>query len=194
MTGTRFLRRRDLLRGIACLPLLGLAEARPTALVGANIVDVRNGVILRNRTLMIESERITRIVRPGDGPIGADWNVVACRGRYLIPGIVDTNVHLALYFPHQRVYWRLRREIALEQAQRFLKHGVTTVRDTAGVLQTTMELRDQIAVGTALGPRILVAGNILGWTGTFSADELTEEQRRSLQEDSVLRVQTQSAS
>jgi len=50
-----------------------------------------------------------------------------------------------------------------EAAQIALKFGVTTVRDTYGPLLPLMELHDEIAHGDAIGPRMQVAVDILGW-------------------------------
>ncbi len=56
----------------------------------------------------------------------------------------------------------------LEAAQLQLRHGVTTVRDSYGVLPPLVHVRDEIAAGRAVGPRILAAGNIIGWGGPYS--------------------------
>src|SRR5262249_57781466 len=56
----------------------------------------------------------------------------------------------------------------LEAAQLQLKYGVTTVRDSYGMLTPLVQTRDAIAKGEAVGARILAAGNILGWGGPYS--------------------------
>src|SRR5207244_1377534 len=55
-----------------------------------------------------------------------------------------------------------------EAAQIDLKHGITTVRDSYGMLLPLVEARDRIARGDAEGARILAAGNIVGWGGPYS--------------------------
>ena len=59
-------------------------------------------------------------------------------------------------------------DLILEFVQNQLKYGVTTVRDSYGALIPLMKVRDRIARGDAVGPRMLVAGNIVGWGGPFS--------------------------
>src|SRR5207244_727456 len=59
-------------------------------------------------------------------------------------------------------------EVVVEGAQLELKYGITTVRDSYGELTTLMKVRDMIARGEAIGSRMLVAGNIVGWGGPFS--------------------------
>jgi imidazolonepropionase-like amidohydrolase len=59
-------------------------------------------------------------------------------------------------------------ELAEEFAQRQLKHGVTTIRDSYGSLIPLLQVRDAIERGEIIGSRMLVAGNIVGWGGPFS--------------------------
>lgn len=95
------------------------------------------------------------------------------RGRYLLPGFIDSNVHATVYGnPARRDtssrYADRNEELALEFAQRQLRSGVTTMRDSYGVLPPLLAVRDRIASGQAIGARMMVAGNILGWGGPFS--------------------------
>jgi hypothetical protein len=59
-------------------------------------------------------------------------------------------------------------DIVIETAQVILKHGITTVRDSYGALLPLVAVRDSIARGQLIGPRILAAGNIVGWGGPKS--------------------------
>ena len=56
----------------------------------------------------------------------------------------------------------------LEAAQIDLSHGITTVRDSYGMLVPLTHVRDEIAAGRAIGARIQAAGNIVGWGGPYS--------------------------
>jgi len=91
---------------------------------------------------------------------------------HLLPGLVDTHVHLSLpgdgQLPHQFVQARSDLELLLtaeRNAERALKAGVTTMRDVGSRGRTIMVLRDAIADGTARGPRLLVSGPPLTITG-----------------------------
>ncbi|MBI3493109.1 MAG: amidohydrolase family protein [Acidobacteria bacterium] len=105
-------------------------------------------------------------------PTGATQ--IDARGRWILPGLIDTNVHLSLYGGQNDRYESLVRyqprqnEIVLEAAQIDLSYGVTTVRDSYGALVPLAHVRDQIARGEKTGTRILAAGNILGWSGPYS--------------------------
>ena len=105
-------------------------------------------------------------------PAGA--TVIGAAGKYVVPGFIDTNVHLSLYggvrerYETKVRYHSRQNDIVLEAAQIELKHGVTTVRDSYGMLVPLTHVRDVIARGDAVGSRILAAGNIVGWGGPYS--------------------------
>jgi len=65
-------------------------------------------------------------------------------------------------------YQDQRFDITLEGAQLHLKHGVTTIRDSYGILKPLLAVRDAINRGEVVGPRLYVAGNIVGWGGFFA--------------------------
>src|SRR5262245_1644826 len=96
-------------------------------------------------------------------------------------------MHLSLYGGMNDRYETLVRyhdrqpEIVLEAAQTQLSYGITTVRDSYGMLRPLAAVRDRIAAGAATGPRILAAGNILGWSGPYSISfSLTRTQSLTL--------------
>ena len=71
---------------------------------------------------------------------------------------------------------------------------MTTVRDSYGLLMPLVAVRDDIAAGRAIGPRILAAGNIVGWGGPYSVSfSLTREQGLTLFQEQVNDEITQGA-
>ena len=91
--------------------------------------------------------------------------------RYVLPGLIDTNVHLGP-IGGETTFARYRdrlEDIILQSAQLHLKYGVTTVRDSYGPLMPLKAIRDAIAHGSEIGPRLFVAGNIVGWGGPFTS-------------------------
>ena len=91
-------------------------------------------------------------------------------GKFVTPGFIDTNVHISLYSGIETLakYSDRNDELALEGAQMQLKFGITTIRDSYGTFRPLVRVRDAIAAGTSVGPRMLVAGNIVGWGGSYS--------------------------
>src|SRR6185369_11021213 len=97
-------------------------------------------------------------------PTGA--RQIDARGKWIVPGLIDTNVHLSLYGGQNERYETLVRyeprfdDIVLEAAQIDLSYGITTVRDSYGALVPLTHVRDRINRGEAVGARIFAAGNI----------------------------------
>lgn len=159
---------------LALLPLqLVAASAQPAslAIVGATVIDGNGGEPLRGATVVIAGERIAAVGAEVAVPEGA--RVIAGKGKYLLPGFIDSNVHASIYGNSKRretvvKYHHRSEELIQEFVQLQLKHGVTTIRDSYGTLHPLMAVRDRIAAGEFVGPRMLVAGNILGWGGPFS--------------------------
>jgi imidazolonepropionase-like amidohydrolase len=100
-------------------------------------------------------------------PRGA--RVIDVRGKWITPGFVDANIHASIYSGIENFarYQDRFADIAVEAAQNHLKVGVTTVRDSYGMLGPLTEARDRIRRGDVPGPRMYVAGNIVGWAVSF---------------------------
>src|SRR5579872_1846344 len=143
-----------------------------TWIVGATVIDGNGGDPLPASTVVIEGSRIAAVGKADSMEIPVGVTRIDAAGKFLVPGFIDTNVHLAYVSnpPEQLVRYRERwAEIALECAQLFLRNGVTTVHDSYGMLKPLLATRDAIAHGDAVGPRVYVAGNILGCGGPCSA-------------------------
>ncbi len=157
------------------LPLGAAAQAR-TAIVGATLIDGNGGPPLANATVIVDGGRIAAVGPSASITVPDGARVIDATGQFMTPGFVDTNVHTSLYgagFGKHRkenavFYFERGTEIALEAAQMHLKHGVTHIRDSYGQLPQLVEVRDAIARGAEVGPRMQVAGNIVGWGGAFS--------------------------
>jgi imidazolonepropionase-like amidohydrolase len=94
-------------------------------------------------------------------------------GKYLVPGLMDANVHLVLHLEPDvllRYEPGCYDELVLEAAQVALKAGITTVFDTWGPLEALRRVRDRINEGEVPGSRIFCAGNIIGLGGPWSSD------------------------
>jgi imidazolonepropionase-like amidohydrolase len=93
-------------------------------------------------------------------------------GTFLIPGLMDANVHLVMPEPEAVLAYAPGEydELAVEAAQVALKGGFTTVFDTWGPLQPLRRVRDRVAAGELVGSRVYCAGNIIGNGGPWSAD------------------------
>jgi imidazolonepropionase-like amidohydrolase len=148
----------------------GAALARPLALVGATIITGTGAAPIANGVIVVDGSKITAIGPRATTTVPPDAQVIDAPGKFITPGLVDTNVHLVLMIvPEFYAKYEDRLEdVALQSAQVALKYGVTTVRDSWGPLAPLLAVRDRINRGEVPGARTLVAGNIVGLGGPFS--------------------------
>ncbi|MBL0121937.1 MAG: amidohydrolase family protein [Betaproteobacteria bacterium] len=157
-----------------CLAAPFAAAAPDVAIVGATLIDGNGGPAQADSAIVVSGARISAIGPRNSVRIPDGSTVIDATGRYVVPGFIDTNVHLSLYGGSRDRYETLAKyhsrqnDIVLEAAQIDLRHGVTTVRDSYGLLIPLTQVRDAIARGEATGARILAAGNIVGWGGPYS--------------------------
>ncbi len=122
------------------------SAATPLVFRGVTVIDVKTGQKLSGRTVTIVGTRIERIETGGKARPPRGAQVVDAKGKYLIPGLWDMHIHPKTYadgtFPL------------------FLANGVTGVRDAGSdvPLATFRLWKQQIAAGTRIGPRLIVAG------------------------------------
>jgi imidazolonepropionase-like amidohydrolase len=169
-------------------------QSRPAmlAISGGTLLDGNGGASVPDSVVLVSDGRIAAAGPRAAIPIPAGATLIEAKGKFVLPGLVDTNVHLSLYggtadrYETLARYHPRQREIVLEAAQLQLFQGVTTVRDSYGVLPPLLAVRDAIASGRAVGPRILAAGNIVGWGGPYSMSfSLIREQGLTLFQEQV---------
>lgn len=116
-----------------------------TALTNVTVIDVETGRRDRNQTVLIDGDRISGVGRHLPVPRGAVE--LDLTGKFVIPGLADMHVHS---IGDERVSPPL-----------YLANGVTTVREMAGTNPALYDWRDRIETGALLGPRMVVASNII---------------------------------
>ena len=149
---------------MALLPSFLGAQATPppalsrVAFVGVSVVNVETGAIEPNQTVVVVEGRIVRIQRD-DQVITRDVTVIPARGRFLIPGLWDAHVHLAVTEVAPSTGPRPDFSLNADwQFPLFLAAGVTGVRDMSGPFAQLRAWRDEIGAGQRAGPRIVHTG------------------------------------
>jgi imidazolonepropionase-like amidohydrolase len=122
------------------------STAESLALVGVNVVDVETGQVHTNQTVLIVERQINAVGSDGTVDLPPATKLVEAGGKFLIPGLWDTHVHLT---PFGEAVLPL-----------FLAYGVTAVRD-AGSSDVIFRWREEVASGQRLGPRIWTSGRML---------------------------------
>ena len=155
-------------RALASTASVGASGER-LAIVGGTAITV-TGATIGDSTILISAGRIERIGPSKTTPIDEGRRVIDARGKWITPGLIDSNAHMILTtIPEFFVKYEDRLdEVALHSAQIALKYGLTTIGDTWGPLEPLLRTRDRINRGEALGARLLVAGNIIGVGGPFT--------------------------
>ncbi|MEZ4944074.1 MAG: amidohydrolase family protein [Cyclobacteriaceae bacterium] len=143
------------------------------AITNVTIIDGNGGDPVSDQTVLVRNGRIEEIGKASAIKIPKNAKVIEGRGKFLTPGFVDSNVHASIYGgmnrPETIIKYEAQSEaLVTEFVQIQLKYGVTTIRDSFGTLLPLMAVRDRINRGEVVGPRMLVAGNIVGWGGPFS--------------------------
>lgn len=140
------------------------------AIVGATVIDGNGGAPLADATVLVRNGKFERVGKRAEVRVPDCAQKVDGTGKFVTPGFVDTNVHNAMpgSAAEYARYWEKLTDIAIEGAQVHLKYGVTSIRDSYGTMMPLLAARDAIKGGKAIGARMYVAGNIIGWGGTFS--------------------------
>lgn len=145
----------------------GPALAQTTAITGATLIDGTGRAPVQDAVILLQGNRISYAGPSRGAPIPRGATRVDASGRYVIPGLMDGNVHLfsGLMPDKLKLYDGRFEELVLEAAQVELRHGVTSLFDTWGPREALVTARDRINAGVAPGSRIFVAGNIIGMYG-----------------------------
>jgi imidazolonepropionase-like amidohydrolase len=145
--------------------------ARPTAIVGASVVDLNGGAAIADAVVLIEGERITAVGPAASTKIPQDAEVIRAAGKFIAPGLMNMHTHYGLVLPG-RAGAELANEteagLALRMAANArisLMAGVTTTRSTGEGKGAEFALRRSIDRGEAVGPRIFTAGQAVHVTG-----------------------------
>ncbi len=112
-----------------------------------SVVDVVQGTVRSNMRVAISGDRIEAVAPTNEYSVPRGAREIDGRGKFVIPGLWDMHVHL-------QGWWELAFPL-------FLTHGVLGVRDMGGDPERLLDLRDRVARGELLGPRMLVAGPML---------------------------------
>jgi imidazolonepropionase-like amidohydrolase len=147
------------------------ADAPPSKSVvylGATLIDGTGTAARQNVAILTRDDRIVAI-RSADGFHPDGQEIVDVRKKFILPGLINTHVHLATLAdpPVARAY--LRRE---------LYSGVTTVRDMAGDARLLGELKREADLNEIASPDVYFVALMAG--PGFFVDPRTHDSARGL--------------
>ena len=127
------------------------SRASTLAIVGGTLIDGTGTVPVADAAVVIHDGRIVAVGPRSKVRIPKDANVVDAHGKTILPGLWDMHAHF------EQVEW----------GPIYLAAGVTTVRDCGNEFEFITAVRDAVAQGRGLGPRLLLAGVVDG-TSTYT--------------------------
>jgi imidazolonepropionase-like amidohydrolase len=122
------------------------SHADTLALVGGTLIDGTGAAAVLDSAVLIHDGRIVAAGPRASVRIPGDAKVVDAHGKTIVPGLWDMHAHF------EQVEW----------GPIYLAAGVTTVRDCGNEFEFITAVRDAVAKGQGLGPRILAAGIVDG--------------------------------
>ena len=146
-----------------------LAPAK-TLIHAGSFIDGRSDTVRKAVTVTVDGDRIASIADGYTAPATGD-TVIDLKNSTVMPGLMDMHVHLTSENSPTSYGERLfmnPADFALRStvyAKKTLLAGFTTVRDLGAGDNLNNALRDAIAKGWVVGPRIFSAGKALATTG-----------------------------
>lgn len=145
---------------------------------GDKDMQVKEGMVI-----LTDGEKITGIEK--EVSMAADIKIIDLDGRYIMPGLINMHVHLAGNGKPQKkqrdneklvktlMGTAFSRAVAYKVLSDFAKtellSGVTTIRTVGGLGDFDTRLRDEVAAGKKIGPRILAANEGISVPGGHMA-------------------------
>lgn len=111
---------------------------------GVNVVAMDSERVLESVSVLVVAGKIAGIGAPESLEVPVGSRVVEGSGRYLLPGLINSHVHI-----HNK-----------EDLDQYLAFGVTTVRDMIG-FDRSIAWRDGVRSGILRGPEIVQASPVI---------------------------------
>jgi len=157
-------------------------DAAQTALVGSTVINPADGRIISGAVVLIDGDHISAAGPQAEVTIPAEARQVDCKGKFILPGYIDTHVH---FFQSGNLFTRpdvvdlnnvrpYKEEVAWVKSHvadvfsRYLRCGITSVLDVGGP-KWNFEVR-KLAAEKAMAPRVAVAGPLISSVSRVQLD------------------------
>jgi len=158
------------------VPASAVAGPEGTIVVTGGRIFDGTGSAPAPATLVIERNRISRILGPESRDFPQDARVIDATGHTVLPGLIDLHTHLtytdAGVPPDHAVDEADATLRAVERLRYYIESGITSVRDVASHQDVPFRLKEWVAERRLVGPRVFPAGKLITGTGGHGAEGL----------------------
>jgi len=139
---------------------------RRIALTDVTVIDGTGGAPRRGMTILVEDGRIAAVFSNGTQRVPADAARPDVAGSFVIPGLIDSHVHLATFDRPDNILHSILRYTLLG--------GVTTVRDMGGNAERVLQFARLAESPSAPSPRIHASAVFAGprWFATYDSTRI----------------------
>ncbi len=125
-----------------------------------------NGGVLEEAVLVFEDEYIVDMGKKREVEEPPEARVYNLEGKYVIPGLIDTHVHLDMHgmadtYHESLVEDKLRAIRAGVEMGNTIRAGITTVRNAGSTHFIDIAVKKAVEEKLIVGPRILASGKII---------------------------------
>lgn len=142
------------------------------------------GAPARPATVVIERNRIVRVLPPAATDWPRDARVVDVTGKTVMPGLIDLHTHLTYVEPPRVATERVGDPDAVlrgaERLRYYIESGITSVRDVASDGNAPFVLKDWVARNAIPGSRVFAAGQLITGRGGHGAEGMVTELQGSV--------------
>lgn len=156
-------------------------DGPPLALVGARIYDPVGDSLIEGATVIVNGRRITAVSASASIPDGS--RILWARGLTLLPGLIDSHVHLSgirARIPDGKrelgpiaYFWRFMRRFP-DRRRALIESGITTVKSQGDPYPWIVKFAERIERHELAGPRIFAAGPAITAPGGHPVAQLRQ--------------------
>lgn len=166
------------MRGSNCIALIlslvtmtHIASAQDLVIAHATLLDVANGESVKDAWVSVEGNHISST---GTGTPPAADRIIDANGNFLIPGLIDSHVHIGggrIRVESSGVADEIaaRRQAVIPSLHGYLYSGVTSVYDSGNFNDFIFPLRDAEQSGEIISPRIFATGGVVAFPGGYGS-------------------------
>lgn len=165
---------------VLCAATSFTAQQPAVALRARWLIDGLSAAPIENGIVVVRGTTIEAAGPAASVAVPAGATVVDLPGQTLLPGMIDTHSHLYFRYIVGGVQGLIEQEDAPPNAQMLtvvrnarvqLLCGITTIRQTGEPNYNDIRLREAIAAGLQVGPRIVSSGRLITSTGGHGTSE-----------------------